>query len=299
MKAIPSALAAHLATGATTLAYCWRVTRRDGTVLGFTEHDRDIAYAGTVFSASTGFTASEIQQSLDLSVDNMAATGALSAAALSETDILAGRYDDAAVDLFWVNWADPTQGIAVASGNLGEVTRAGLAFTAEFRSVANRLNQTLGTTCERVCAAQLGDARCKVDLTAAGFRASVAAQTAGAVSEITVTGLSAFAPDWFSLGTLTFTTGANAGLVLEIKAHGRTSGVDVLQLWGPTAFPVAVGDAATAAAGCRKTLSICQSKFNNVPNFRGYPFIPGADAVTRYAVQGALGQSGGSLFAGG
>ena len=45
MKSLSPALAAHLATGTTTLAYCWRVTRRDGTVLGFTEHDRDLTYA--------------------------------------------------------------------------------------------------------------------------------------------------------------------------------------------------------------------------------------------------------------
>ncbi len=299
MKSVPPALAAHLATGTTTLAYCWRVTRRDGTVQGFTEHDRDLAYAGTPFSASTGFTASQIEQSLDLAVDNMTATGALSSAALSETDILAGRYDDAIVELFWVNWADPTQGITIASGNLGEITRSGLAFTAEFRSIANRLNQTIGTTCERFCSARLGDARCKVDLTAPAYRATVTCQTVGIASEIAVTGLSGYASDWFAFGSLAFTGGANAGLALDVKGQARTSGLDLLQLWGPTAFPMAPGDTATVTAGCRKTLATCSAKFDNVPNFRGYPHIPGADVVTRYAVQGALGQSGGSLIAGG
>ena len=298
MKAVPPALAAHLATGATTLAYCWRVTRPDGVVLGFTEHDRDLVYAGTVFSAATGFTASQIQQSLDLSVDNMTAAGALSSADLTETDILAGRYDDAAVELFWVNWADTTQAMTIAAGNLGEVTRAGLAFSAEFRSIANRLNQKIGTTCERSCSAQLGDDRCKVDLTAAAYRATATAGTAGLVSEIMVTGLSGFAADWFTFGTVAFTTGANAGLAFDIKAHLRTSGVDILLLWTPTPFAVVVGDAASVTAGCRKSLATCKGKFANVPNFRGYPHIPGADVVTRYAVQGALDASGGSLFAG-
>ena len=159
MKSVPAALQTSLSSGATTMAYCWRVTRPDGQVLGFTEHDRDLVYAGTTFAAGSGFTASQIQQSLDLTIDNMNAAGALSSADLTEADILAGRYDDAIVELFWVDWADTSQGLTIAAGNLGEVTRAGLAFSAEFRSIANRLNQKIGTTCERFCAAKLGDSR--------------------------------------------------------------------------------------------------------------------------------------------
>ncbi|UDL93979.1 DUF2163 domain-containing protein [Lichenihabitans sp. PAMC28606] len=298
MKTVPPALAAHLATGATTLAYCWRLTRRDGVVLGFTEHDRDLVYAGTTFSAASGFTASQIQQSLDLSIDNLNAAGALSSADLTETDILAGRYDDADVELFWVNLADPSQGLTIAVGNLGEVTRAGIAFSAEFRSIANRLNQKIGTTCERFCSARLGDTRCGIDLGASAFHGTATAATAGQITEVSVTGLAAFAADWFTFGTLSFTTGANTGLLLDVKAHLRTAGIDILQLWTPTPFAVAIGDIATVTAGCRKTLSVCRTKFGNIPNFRGYPYIPGSDVITRYAVQGALNASGGSLFAG-
>lgn len=298
MKTVPAALAAHLQGGVTTMAYGWRVTRRDGVVLGFTEHDRDLVHAGTTFVASSGFTASQIQQSLDLSVDNLNAAGALSSATLTEIDILSGRYDDAVVELFWINWADPTQGIVIAAGNLGEVTRAGLAFSAEFRSLASRLNQKIGTTCERFCSARLGDSRCTVDLTQPAYRASVAVATAGLSSAITVTGLAGFAADWFTFGTLTIATGGNAGLAFDIKAHLRTSGIDILQLWAPVPFPLAIGDTAVALAGCRKSFATCKGKFANVPNFRGYPHIPGADVVTRYAVQGALDASGGSLFAG-
>src|SRR5262245_59805600 len=64
MKSLPAPLQSHLDTGATTLAWCWRVTRNDGTHLGFTDHDRDLAFDGTVFEASTGFTASEIKDAL-------------------------------------------------------------------------------------------------------------------------------------------------------------------------------------------------------------------------------------------
>ena len=56
MKQLSPSLQSHLDTGATTLAWCWRVTRGDGAVLGFTDHDRDLTFDGTTFEAATGFT---------------------------------------------------------------------------------------------------------------------------------------------------------------------------------------------------------------------------------------------------
>ena len=296
MKTVPAALQAHLSGGVTTLCYCWRLTRRDGTVLGFTEHDRDVVAAGTTFLASTGFTASQIEQGLGLSVDNLAATGALSSAGITDADILAGRYDDAAIDLLWVNWEEPGQAILLASGNLGEVKREGVAFSAELRSLAHRLDQKIGQTYERTCSARLGDARCTIDLNQSAFQSSINVVTPTTSRQIVVTDLTSFASDWFTGGTLTFGSGANRAIPFEVKSHRRTAGIDILELWLPPPFPVAAGDAGQAVAGCRKNLATCQSKFNNVANFRGFPHIPGVDVVTRYGVQGALAQSGGSIF---
>lgn len=60
MKQFSAALSAHLASGATTLCHCWTVTTRAGEVLGFTDHDRDLAFRGVVHEAQAGFTASEM-----------------------------------------------------------------------------------------------------------------------------------------------------------------------------------------------------------------------------------------------
>ena len=270
MKTLPPSLQARLSSGVTTLCHCWRVTRTDGTVLGFTEHDRDVLADGTTFRAGTGFSASRLEQSLGLSIDNMEAASAFSSAGITEADILAGRYDGAAVDLLLVDWGDPSTFVLLSSGDIGEVKREGLAFTAELRSQAHRLNQKIGSTYSRTCEAQLGDARCKVDLTQATMRSAFAALAGTAGRVIVASGLSGFASDWF----------------------------DQLELWLPPPFPIAVGDAGTVVAGCRKTLAVCGSKFNNVANFRGFPHIPGSDAVTRYGVQGALDAAGGSLFGG-
>lgn len=297
MKTLSPGLAAHLAGGITTMAYCWRLTRRDGTVFGFTEHDQDLAYASTTFAGATGFTASQIQQSLGLAVDNLEAQGALSSLAITEADLLAGRYDDAAVELFWVDWADPTQGVTIAKGNLGEVKRQGLAFSAELRSLSHRMNQRIGTVYGRTCSAVLGDARCTVDLTASAYRATGTVGSAGLLRVFTASGLAGFAADWFTAGLVRFTSGANSGLAFEIKAHTRTAGVDVVELWAAPALPLAVGDTATFTAGCKKDIDTCRTKFANILNFRGFPHIPGADAVTRYP-RSDLSNAGGSLFNG-
>jgi uncharacterized phage protein (TIGR02218 family) len=291
-----SALASHLATGATTMAYCWRVTRRDAVVLGFTEHDETIICDGTAFEAAAGFTASQIATSLGLSVDNFTAAGALSSASISETDILAGRYDDAALELLWVNWADPTQFLVVSRGNLGEIKRAGIAFTAEFRSLAHRLNQKIGGTYQRTCSASLGDAKCRIDLTKSELRATTTVQVAGVERRLVVTGIASYDADWFTHGRMAFTSGANADILSEIKKHTRTSGQDVLELWNAPPFAVAIGDTATVTAGCAKSFAACRNKFANGANFRGFPHIPGADYVMAAAKRGASNQSGGSIL---
>ena len=63
MKQISTQLAAHLAGEVTTLATCWKLTRRDTTIFGFTDHDQDIVYSGITYKAATGFTPTAIQNS--------------------------------------------------------------------------------------------------------------------------------------------------------------------------------------------------------------------------------------------
>ena len=68
MRTIPSGLAAHLEGGATTLCHCWKLTRRDGQSFGFTDHDRDLVFAGVTFAARTGLEAAEVASELGFAV---------------------------------------------------------------------------------------------------------------------------------------------------------------------------------------------------------------------------------------
>ncbi|TCT12319.1 putative phage protein (TIGR02218 family), partial [Tepidamorphus gemmatus] len=221
MKTLPAGMQAHLDTGTTTLAWCWKLTRTDAQVMGFTDHDRPIQFDGVIYEAASGFSASEIASSLGLSVDNLDVDGALSSAAITEADIRAGLYDGAEVEIWRVNWADPDQRVLMRRGTIGEVIRGELAFTAELRGLAQALDQTQGRTYQRICDADLGDARCKVDLDAAAFKATGSVTAATDDRILTVSGLGPFADGWFRHGRLVWTSGANAGLAGAIRADRR------------------------------------------------------------------------------
>ena len=116
MKSLSLALQSHLDEGTTTLAWCWRITRADGMTLGFTDHDRTLSFDGTEFEPESGLTASEVRSGSDLSVDAQDAQGVLSSDRITETDILDGRWDNAEVEVWRVNWADPSQRVLMRRG---------------------------------------------------------------------------------------------------------------------------------------------------------------------------------------
>jgi uncharacterized phage protein (TIGR02218 family) len=286
MKSLPLAFQSHLDSGATTLAWCWRVTRNDGTAFGFTDHDRDLAFDGTTFEAATGFTASEIKDALGLSVDNLEVSSALKSDRLDEDDLAAGLYDDAAIEIWRVNWADPDSRVLMRSGSLGEVRRSGAAFTAEVRGLAHYLQQPKGRLYQSGCDADLGDARCGVDLDDPDFRGTGTVIAAASNRQFTASGLDAFEEGWFTRGLVTFASGVNANRSREVKRHTLAGTVATIELWQPMALDIAADDTFTVTAGCDKRFATCQSKFDNAVNFRGFPHMPGPDYILAVARPG-------------
>lgn len=295
MRTIPSALQAKLDSGATTLCRCWVIARTDGVTQGFTDHDEDLALDAVTCRAGTGLSGSEATQAFDLTVTGSELSGALNDNTLNEDDLAAGLYDAAAVELWLVDWSEPTLRVQLAAGTLGEVKREGTAFTAEVRGITQQLAEDSGRLFTAACSADLGDARCKVNLNDAAYLGSGSVTALTGTSSFTASGLDGFAEGWFAAGKLTFTSGANAGLSMEVKSHANDSAV-TLALWQAMPQPIAAGDAFTVTAGCDKRYSTCQDRFNNAVNFRGFPQIPGNDFVVSYPVQGEPGYDGSSLI---
>lgn len=285
MKTLSPALQSHLDDGTTTLSWCWRISRSDGMALGFTDHDRPLSFDEIAFEPESGFAASEIRAGSDLAVDAQDATGVLTSDRITETDILDGRWDNAAVELWRVNWADTSQRVLLRRGAVGQIRRGRMAFVAEVRSLAHVLGQTVGRTFQAGCDTRLGDARCGIDLENAVYKGTGVVTDLLRDRVLMASGLSGFDAGWFSSGTLTWTSGANAGRVTEVLAHGLTDTIATLTLLEAPVRAIAEGDSFIARAGCDKRIATCSTRFANVANFRGFPNIPGQDAVLRYASQ--------------
>ena len=291
-----SAFLSHLATGSTTVCHAWAVIRRDGLRLGFTDHDQSFSFDGIEFRADTGMTARALQQSTGLSVDNTEAMGMLSDAAIAEDDVLAGRFDQATVKVWLVNWANVNQRMLRFAGTIGEITRSAGMFNAELRGLAEPLNQPQGRIYQRACSAVLGDGLCRFRLNTEGYSAVRVVRSIAEARVIRLTDLKDFGDRWFERGRLIVQDGAAQGLTGVIKADRRIGGGGrEIELWQALPVTPKAGDTIRIEAGCDKRASTCRDKFNNFMNFSGFPHIPGEDWMTSYPTTGT-GNDGGSLL---
>jgi uncharacterized phage protein (TIGR02218 family) len=295
MIAETQGLATHLASGITTLCHAWSIRRQDGVAYGFTDHDRDIAFEGLSFKAGTGLTARALQQTSGMSVDNSEAYGALSDLSLTEAELMSGRFDGAELCIWMVNWADPGQRVLQFKGSIGEIQRAGGAFKAEMRGLAEMLNQPQGRSYQRKCPAILGDAACGFDLSQPGFSVEAPAVVLEDRLRFSFPGMTDFADRWFERGRVEVLSGTAAGLTGVVKQDRLEASGRRIELWQRLGASVQEGDLLRLVAGCDKTVETCRFKFANFLNYRGFPHIPGQDWLTSYPASGGL-HDGGSLI---
>lgn len=279
MKGTPTALKAHMAQGSTTLAHLVKLTRTDGFVLAVTlDHDRPIAFGGVTYQPAFGATPSTVETSSSLNVDNLDAKGALMLLGVEEADIAAGLWDQCDVRVLRVNWRDLSMGAEkIKRGTFGEISIGRGTFTNEVRGVTQKLQQVLGEVVSPSCKADLFDAKCGVPMTEGVWKFSnVTVNPLGSDGRYFAS--TAVQPDdFFTSGKVTWTTGANAGLSMEIKKY-IGNGVELQE---PMPYPMVLGDQCTLYAGCQKRDSDCSGKFDNIIRFRGFPSVPGQDQVLR------------------
>lgn len=257
----------------TTLALCWRVERRDGAAIGLTAHDRDLAIDGLIYRAAPGMTPSAVTRSAALDADSMDVAGALTGDAISEADLLAGRWDGARVSIFATDWSNPGEQVSLGAGTIGAVETKGGALTAELRGIATRLERLVVDETSPECRAELGDARCRVAM-AGRRRFAVVNAADGAVLTLDASEPSANA---YGGGRLRWIGGANSGLE---DAIASSEGATVTLRRAPR-FDGG-GARVELIEGCDKSLATCAGRFANALNFRGEPYLPGMDLLTRY-----------------
>lgn len=286
MSGYPQALAGHLSGEVTTVCHCWRVTRADGLVTGYTDHDRRLSVDGTAFEPESGFSASEARSTLGLAVDTVDVEGALSSAHIRDDDIVDGLYDGAKVETFLVDWRRPEHFALLRTVTIGKITRSDQRFVAELESLVHALDQPNGRYVTRACDAELGDKRCTFLLDKPGYGGAGTVLSLDGAGTIIVSGIETFEPGWFSHGILTWIRGPRAGRSDRIVEHRQDMRGVVLIMRPANGAAISTGDGFSIKAGCDKTFAACKAKFSNSLNFRGFPHLPGNDAAYGYVTEG-------------
>ncbi|TRW96875.1 DUF2163 domain-containing protein [Paracoccus sp. M683] len=262
----------------TTLARAWSISRKDGLVLGFTDHDRSMMFEKIRFRPDSGLTARAIVQASGLSVDNTEAEGALTDDAITETDLMAGLWDGAELRMWEVDWTDTMARKLLFRGSLGEVSRSGGAFRAELRGLSETLNQARGRRYHPRCSAVLGDGQCRVDLAHPSVRGEAAIEVVQDETRLIIAPIGAFSDNWFERGTVEVLSGPATGMRGQVKNdHRLPGGGRMLDLWASLGRAPEPGDMLRVTAGCDKHAATCRAKFANFLNFRGFPHLPSED----------------------
>ncbi|MDF3048232.1 MAG: hypothetical protein K0R73_1350 [Candidatus Midichloriaceae bacterium] len=245
-----------------TLTTCWKVKLRSGEVLGFTEAEKDLTIDGVLYHAKGGFSRSAIESDTTLAPDNLEAEGVIDHDIINHEDLLSGKFDHAKVSIFLVDVTHPESGkLQLRTGFLGEVTLNDSGFTAEIRGLLQAFSQTIGELYSPQCRAQLGDARCKIDLKSKCQKGKIqkVISTDAFISTLPE------ADGYYKYGKIKF----NCGFETEVIEHLNNK--IILAECPPTGLRANLKF--EIYTGCDRALPSCINKFQNAINFRGEPFI--------------------------
>ncbi|MGL5447075.1 MAG: DUF2163 domain-containing protein [Rhabdaerophilum sp.] len=282
MRDLPVALADALASGITTHCQCWKLTRKDGVSLGFTDHDQDITIDGFLFEAASGIDASSVEAETGLATVGGEINGALTSARIRPEDIEAGRYDGAELRRWLVDWSAPLLDFLMDVVTIGEIKRRDGTFIAETRNALHALDAEQGRLYSSTCPAELGDAACGFNLNPSPFTKTASVIATDGRHVLSAAAFVNAVPDFYGRGRLRVITGANAGVMMPIREHQG----DTLRLWQGLPAELVVGDQVVVSAGCDKRFATCRNRFNNAQNFRGFPLIPSPECAFSYAKPG-------------
>lgn len=265
-----------LAGNELTLCKCVKLTLRDGTVKGFTDHDADLTISAVVYRSNVGLSVGAMRWTNKISDEKTELSGVFSSETGGLTEALAriGYYNEATVDIFLANWATPALVVPLKRGTLASITPKGARYVAEVRSLAYPLSkrQIVGEITQE-CSAELGDAECTFPT-----NAEVGTITSATATTVTDTGFVWAGADADLIGgRFQLTSGSLQWFNNKIKSYD--SGTDTFTFVRP--FPVVptVGWTFRAYEGCPKTAAVCLSRFSNLVNFRGFPFVPDRDKL--------------------
>jgi len=209
--------------------------------------------------------------------------GIIGMAGIGIDQINSGQFDNAKCYLFAVEWDNPIEDYEqIVASVLGRTHMMDYKYKIEEMSLIDTLNQSVGHNYTQTCQKKFGGqefAGCKVNIASYTFSGTLT--SVGSQSIFTASAL-AQATDYFTAGTIQFTSGLNNGLkAQEIKKFTLGGLIEVYESFYYT--PV-IGDTFTIIAGCRKRKEDCIAK-SNIVNFGGFSNIPTTSQYTKVGIR--------------
>lgn len=294
MRAAPASIDAMLGTTQLTLARCLKLVLRDGTELGFTDHDRDLVialdsdfYEPLVYRAGHGMIVGDLDLALGLDADNTEASFPINEL-LSRAKVLGRRFQNADAYLFDADWTQSApEPLELMAGYVAEARPDQSMAIFQIRSNADRWNSVIGSVLSPRCRADFGDIKCGKTPTTYAATVSETLSNMRFIVDLPDT----YANDFFRFGTVEFTSGNLAGTQpIEVVAFdGATNEIEVL---APMPEAAAVADELLIRNGCSNVkessdplVPTCVTH-DNVLRFRGFDQIPGTDRYLRFPIPG-------------
>lgn len=258
----------------TQLSTCILITKVLGSPVGLTDHNTNLTIDGVIYYSDGGVSPANTSAKSDMSLDTSEIVSLFSANSITKEQVLKWGLDNAKVRVFLVNRGDLTRTYTLKDGYIGLVGLKNNMYSLEVVGKAAKLTHQVGRTYSPSCDTKLFSSRCGLDVLLFNKSATVSS----IVNKITFNITIAFntASGYFAGGKLTWNTGQNSGVVIEIKNDTEVSpGNRSLEIFSEVPYTISVGDTMTITPGCDKSLTACREKFNNLVNFQGQPHVPG------------------------
>jgi uncharacterized phage protein (TIGR02218 family) len=267
-------------------AMCLRIVPRGSSpVIRLTDYPRDLTMSnGQVYQTASGYEFTGYSANTGTSPGVLDFEGIAGIAGITREQLSSGQYDNARCFCFAADWRTPVEDAEpMLASFLGKVTFIQDRYRVEEMSLVDALNQAVGKTYTASCTKRFGGqefAGCKVNLAPITVTGTLTAATSALVFRDSSRTEVA---DYFGAGTIAFTSGANSGLPpKEIKSYAADGTITLHEAFY---YAPEVGDAYSMEPGCRKRLSDCRDKWNNVANFGGFPYIPVSSTYSQFGTK--------------
>jgi uncharacterized phage protein (TIGR02218 family) len=292
MRDAPASITAMLGTTQLTLTRCVKFVLRDGTEIGFCDHDKDLTvpldndfYGPITYQAGFGVIVGDMSLAVGLEADNTEMSFPVSEM-ITRAGMIARRFAMADCYVFDVDWTQPTPlPMELMAGYVGEVRPEKNMGVFEIRSSADRWNTTIGRLAAPRCTADFGDIKCGATRTAYPTQVSSSLSNMRFCVDLAAN----YADDFFRFGTVEFTSGALAG-TWEFEVVGFDGYLQEVEVLSPMPGFAQVGDQLILRNGCSRvkksddpTVPTCLTH-DNVLRFRGLDQLPGTDRYVRFPV---------------